>query len=151
MQRVKPTRSFSNSPMTSARLFASPESERHQRLLLCRFESDFPSYISRFLSLENFRNLRPLNLKFSSSVSLFKATTDGAKPTFAGAIFCATGNAFRRATHQQIVHHQAESRTVGIGLNVNHPNHNIEIALAPETEHQVDGRISKKPLRSLNY
>lgn len=99
-----------------------------------------------FLSLENFRNLSPLNLKFSSKRVFIQGDNGQGKTNLLEAIFfCATGKSFRRATHQQIIHHQANGLQLSARVERKTINHNIEITLAPKKRSiQVDGKGIKR-------
>ena len=99
-----------------------------------------------FLSLQNFRNLRPLELKFSSGRVFIEGDNGQGKTNLLEAIyFCATGKSFRRATHQQIIRHQSDGLQLNARVERKTINHNIEISLAPKKRSiQVDGRGIKK-------
>ena len=99
-----------------------------------------------FLSLQNFRNLQPLDLRFSSKRVFIEGDNGQGKTNLLEAIFfCATGKSFRRATHQQIIHHQSEGLQLSARIERKTINHNIEISLAPKKRSiQVDGRGIKK-------
>ena len=99
-----------------------------------------------FLSLQKFRNLRPLELKFSSGRVFIEGDNGQGKTNLLEAIyFCATGKSFRRATHQQIIHHQSDGLQLNARIERKTINHNIEISLAPKKRSiQVDGRGIKR-------
>ena len=99
-----------------------------------------------FLSLQNFRNLEPLDLRFSSKRVFIEGDNGQGKTNLLEAVFfCATGKSFRRATHQQIIQHQSESLQLSAHIERKTIHHKIDISVAPKKRSiQVDGRGVKK-------
>lgn len=99
-----------------------------------------------YLALQRFRNLKQLELKFSPGRVFIEGNNGQGKTNLLEAIFfCATGKSFRRATHQQIIHHQADTLQLSARIERKTINHKIEISLAPKKRSiQVDGRGIKK-------
>ena len=99
-----------------------------------------------FLSLRQFRNLVPLDIKFSKGTVFIRGDNGQGKTNLLEAIyFCATGKSFRRATHQQIIAHHCNSMQLKARIERQSIYHDIEIGLEDKRRSiQVDGRGIRK-------